>query len=132
MLEQMARDHFIDAIRDPSIQFMVQYKEPETLDQAVLTAIKVNARARNTTGDEAKSGKKVSFCRAVKSINHDNESEAGTSATDLDAMSDMQEQIRLLTRQVNASAKIQCYFCKESGHIRRFCPHKKPDANQKN
>ena len=66
MLEQMARDHFIDAIRDPNIQFMVQYKEPATLDQAVLTAIKVNARARSTSGDEAKSGKKVSFCRAIK------------------------------------------------------------------
>ena len=134
MIQQMSKDHFVDAINDANIQYMVQFKEPTTLDEAVHTAIKLTVRdKKGSKGDGKKPG---SFCRSIQPDNNTaapavNPVEHSTLANMImqvqTQVDDLSANMSNINRRTNNGRNkyfdnYQCHHCQKWGHIRQYCP----------
>ena len=108
MLESMAKDYFIDAIRNPEVHRVVYQKEPRDLDEAVKAAIKMSSCSYP---------KSVGY-KSVRFVQSQPPSES--SKPEAKALEDLQAQMAEIWKTINKS-KI-CYHCGRSGHVKVDCP----------
>lgn len=127
--ERLARVHFIDAIPEPEIKFLILQRKTSNLDEAVQAAEEIAGYKRWIDFDSEKSeprqrGRHVnavsvgdSFTECMK---QNTESLKKVEET-LAAMLSKQEDQNKRNRGFN-QRNTRCYNCNQLGHLRRDCP----------
>ena len=135
MQERMARDHFIDAIRDISVRNLVYFHEPSSLDEAVRLAIKAQLREGHVN---IKLGK--SFGGSVKSLQTDDLQKVHREIQDtmrvmrvaFQTVLDQRNDVSKIGELSNPNMKLQCHNCRRWGHIRKECNFPKRRSKHNN
>ena len=130
MADLLAKDHFIEAIGDSTIRDLVLFNEPNTLNEAVRIALRI--QIRKDQGINEKSGRGPSSSPFGES-----ETASGFPSKIKDTLQVMEmtpqtvatlhkDNMLKLTREANKKGQqLVCFKCGQLGHKMRECPRSK-------
>ena len=120
--ERLAVVHFKDALLDADIRFAVHRAKPNDLDAAVLAAVEAESYLRIEQQRE-----RPGYARATAST--DTEQRLLKIEESQNQLAEMFKQLMSQSLQPRQPRQpIQCYGCRQYGHIARFCPQQIPKA----
>ena len=141
ILEDLAKNHFIDALSEPESRWQVQQTRPRNLDEAVRVAVeleafhmaekhrnpsKKSARVVKFRGDEEEGTFKNGGSTKPKNVQDD----PVTQLQELfetklkifeDRISNMVQTAKQNPNNIEQKRDVRCFHCGEAGHIRPMC-----------
>ena len=139
LLDTLGKDHFIDAINDEDIRWRVYQSKPMTLDDAICSAVELEAYKR---AEEQRNGRR----RPVREISRRENQPKGQQQNRVQtrgqhAIDDIDKELRELKEKLFALQKRRgdlrqnstgCWHCGQEGHFRYQCPQLHPQTSNLN
>lgn len=140
LLDNLAKEHFIDSLPDADTRWKIHQSRPRNLDESVRVAVELEAFQM---AEQHRSGKKA--VRLVKAENNTNTDDmenniayqqADTTLNDLPKiLENMSKQLERLQPKRSYDDKKRsrgCFICNDPGHYQRDCPQNNDPRRQRN
>ena len=119
--ETLAKEQFIDALKDSDMRLRIKQARPIDLNDAIRHAVELdafNSAERRLLEDKG----------YLRVANQPNEADKNTVATLLKVVRDLQEEMKSIKMAVQNSksskrtlSSIVCNYCKKKGHVKKNC-----------
>ena len=122
LLEEISTDSFINALPEAEYRWQIQQSRPKTLDDAVQTAVELEAFKMAEMHEHGSSKKMVRVAQTEAPKEPQDQLENRNNLEDI--LVTLSRQMEALNRRQNENrhrGDIICYGCGKPGHIRRNC-----------